>query len=58
MTLSAGDFVAEVLFCVCFTVHDISQSLFSLALGLTHSPTWWVAEAFSTGVKWPGQGEE
>jgi len=51
MTLSAGDFVAEVLFCVCFTIHDISQSLFSLALGLTQSPTWWVGEAFSSGDK-------
>jgi len=28
-----------------------SQSLFSLALGLTQSPTWWVTEAFSTGDK-------
>jgi hypothetical protein len=47
MTLSAGDFVVEVLFCVCFTIHDISQSLFSLALGLTQSPTWWVGEALA-----------
>jgi hypothetical protein len=49
MTLSAGDFVAEVLFCVCFTVHDISQSLFSLALGLKHFPQ---------GIKWSEQGKE
>jgi len=51
MTSSAGDFVAEVLFYVCFTVHDVTQSLFRLALGLTQSPTWWVDEAFSTGDK-------
>jgi len=55
VTLSASDFVADVLmYCFVYaslTIHDIPQSLFSLALGLTQSPTWWVAEAFSTGDK-------